>query len=62
MTALLKFVITSILSLIGFTGPVENEVVRRDLAPHNQERNALVDFNPLNNCDNILNNSCFLLE
>lgn len=62
MTALLKFVITSILGLLGFTSPAENEVVKENFAPHDQVLTGITVTEPLNNCDNILKNSCFLLK
>lgn len=62
MTALLKFVITSILGLVGFTTPGENEVVHGNFAPRDQEPIVVLASIPSNNCDEILNNSCFLLK
>lgn len=62
MTALLKFVITSILSLLGFTGPVENGISKINYAPNDQELPELVDIKSIKNCDENLINSCFLLK
>lgn len=62
MTALLKFVITSILGLVGFTSPVENEVVQKNYAPHDQELTELADIKPVTYCDKTFINSCNLLK
>lgn len=62
MTALLKFVITSILGLVGFTTTAEHEVVKENYAPHDQEQSGLTISKSSKNCDSILKNSCFLLK
>lgn len=62
MTALLKFIITFILGLLGFTTPVENEVVIKNYAPHDQKLTGIEINEPYQNCDNIGKNSCFLLK
>lgn len=62
MTALLKFVLTFALSLLGFTSPVENEVIQKNYVPHDQELTEILDIKPDKYCDDILINPCFLLK
>lgn len=61
MTALVKFIITSILGLIGFATPGESEMLRED-ALYEKELIGSTLIKPLKNCDSILKNSCFLLK
>lgn len=62
MTALLKFIITSILGLVGFTTSADKEIVKENYAPHAQEIAELTIVKPMIKCDNNSVNTYFLLK
>ena len=61
MTALVRFIITTILGLIGFATPGENEILSED-ALQDKELIGSTLNKPLKNCDNIWKDSGFLLK
>lgn len=59
MTALTKFIISTILGLIRFQAPLESELTKKVTAPHMNNKISLTLIVSSESCENILKLSCF---